>query len=413
MTICQNLVWLQIPSEPKYKKSTFIMKACMLAYTYYEEDNRVRRYAETLIENGWDVTVIALDNTGKNSPSYLKGVKIQRIQRRSINEKTKFDYFYKILKFSILSFLILTKKCFKEKIDLIHVHSVPDFLVFSTLIPKIFGTRIILDIHDIVPELYCAKFRKTHDSIIFKILLAVEKLSAMFSDHLIIANHIWGDRIVKRSTKASKCSVILNYPDETIFNKSVNSKHHDNYFTIMYPGALSKHQGLDIAIKAVDLIKEEIPQLKFEIYGSGTDEKYLKKLVNELDLGDIITFHDSVSLELIAEKMASADLGIEPKLKDGFSNEAFSTKILEFMMLGVPVVISDTSAHTRYIESSTAKFFRAGNIEELADCIKLFYNSISLRGQYTTKAEQFMRKMNWGAKKIEYLHIVSNLTQRP
>lgn len=381
----------------------------MVAYTYYEEDNRVRRYAETLVENGWDVTVIALDNNAKNSPSYLKGVKIYRVQRRTIDEKTKLDYFFKIFTFFILSFLFLTRKSFIKKYDLIHVHSVPDFLVFSALIPKIFGTKVILDIHDIVPELYCAKFKKTQTSMTFKILLAIEKLSAMFADHLIIANHIWGDRIVKRSVKTNKCSVILNYPDETIFKRNCKTNPSSSSFTILYPGALSKHQGLDIAIKAVDLVRKSIPELKFEIYGSGTDESYLKNLVTMLSLDGIISFHDSVPLEIIASKMAEADLGIDPKLKDGFSNEAFSTKVLEFMMLGVPVIISNTSAHMRYIEPSTAKYFEAGDEKELANCIRALYNDKALRESIITQAEQFMQRMNWGKRKNEYLKIVNAL----
>ncbi len=38
--------------------------------------------------------------------------------------------------------------------------------------------------------------------------------------------------------------------------------------------------------------------------------------------------------------MWRADLGVVPKRAEGFGNEAFSTKILEFMACGVPVLVS-------------------------------------------------------------------------
>ena len=47
---------------------------------------------------------------------------------------------------------------------MIHVHSVPDFLVFAALVPKLLGARIILDIHDILPEFYASKFGASKDS---------------------------------------------------------------------------------------------------------------------------------------------------------------------------------------------------------------------------------------------------------
>ena len=57
--------------------------------------------------------------------------------------------------------IFITKKHFNDPYDLIHVHSVPDFEVFAVLIPKLLGAKIILDIHDIVPEFYASKFNKT------------------------------------------------------------------------------------------------------------------------------------------------------------------------------------------------------------------------------------------------------------
>src|ERR1019366_7076165 len=101
--------------------------------------------------------------------------------------------------------------------QLVHVHSVPDFLVFAALIPKLCGVPVILDIHDILPEFYSSKFNAPPESLTFKLLLLIERASAGFADHVIIANHLWHERLLSRSVRAAKCTPIRNYPDPQRF----------------------------------------------------------------------------------------------------------------------------------------------------------------------------------------------------
>lgn len=381
----------------------------MLVYSFYEDDNRVRRYAETLIDIGYEVDVVALQ--GNNRPPYynLKGVHVYGIQKRIKNEKNKLGYFMRIFKFMLVSMLFLSKKQALQKYDLIHIHSVPDFLVFAALFLKITGTKIILDIHDIVPELYITKFKKKQNSTIFKILVFMEKLSACFADHVIIANHIWYERVISRSIHKDKVSVVLNYPDDKIFNVSRNIVSETD-FIMLYPGTLSKHQGIDVALRALHKVKETVPNLKFHIYGRGTDESYLKDLTAQFNLTDRVSFFSPVPLEEIAQVMANADFGIEPKLKEGFSNEAFSTKIFEFMLLNVPVIVSDTYIHKYYVDQNCVRYFEAGNAAELSGCIIDFYRNKKMRMQYVAKSKAFIKNLRWSKRKAEYLNILSNVT---
>lgn len=125
--------------------------------------------------------------------------------------------------------------------DIIHVHSVPDFEVFAAIIPKLSGAKIILDIHDIVPEFYTSKFNVSKSSIVYTLLMFIEKVSIAFSNHVIIANHIWEKTLISRSVNKNKCITIMNYPDPTVFrNKTVDKQ--DDKFIIIYPGSLNWHQ---------------------------------------------------------------------------------------------------------------------------------------------------------------------------
>lgn len=193
------------------------MRVCMLAYTFYEFDNRVRRYAETLARRGDSVDVIALRYRSTPKTELINNVRVFRIQERIVNETGRLTYFFRILRFFFHSMFFLAAKDLKAHYDLVHVHSVPDFEVFAAWFPKLRGAKLILDIHDLVPEFYASKFGTKGKSAGKQLLVFVERLSAAFADHVIAANDIWRDRLLSRSVEQGKCTAIANYPDRAIF----------------------------------------------------------------------------------------------------------------------------------------------------------------------------------------------------
>jgi glycosyltransferase involved in cell wall biosynthesis len=382
----------------------------MVAYSFYEGDNRVRRYAETLARRGDRVDVVSLRQNGQPPRGIINGVHVFRIQRRVVNEKSKFSYLGRLLLFFMRSMVFLSVQQMKERYDLVHVHSVPDFEVFAAVVPKLTGSKIILDIHDLVPEFYLSKFKGTERSLTFRLLTTVERISARFSDHVIAANHIWEKRLQERSVKESKCTTILNFPDTEIFQARGRTRT-DNRFVILYPGTLNYHQGIDIAIRALALIRDQVPQAEFHIYGSGEQLNPLKALVEELGLEKRVFLMGTKPLHEISSVIENADLGVVPKRSNSFGNEAFSTKILEFMSLGVPVVVPDTAIDSYYFNNSVVKFFRANDEQSLADAILLMIKNPELRQKFTRDASEFVRKYSWDMNKDTYLNLVDSLVQ--
>lgn len=382
----------------------------MISYSFYENDNRVRRYAETLTERGSSVDVFALRQKNQTSFETLNGVNLYRIRKRLINEKGKLSYLYRLITFLFLSSIYVTKYHLKKRYDLIHVHSIPDFEVFAAWLPKLMGAKIILDIHDLVPEFYANKFNKSQNSFIYKILILIEKTSIAFSNHTIISNHIWAKKLLTRSSKEHKCTVILNYPDPKYFYQRPRIRK-DNKFIIIYPGSLNSHQGLDIATKAFVLIKDETPEVEFHIYGKGEQKEYLSKLIVEHGLQKRVLLKDVLPIEKIAEVMANADLGVVPKRNDFFGREAFSTKILEFMALGVPVIVSKTEIDTYYFDDSVVKYFEAGDEEDLARCMLLMIKNTDLRKRLIENALNFVKEYTWDKKKDIYLNLIDSLVE--
>jgi glycosyltransferase involved in cell wall biosynthesis len=386
------------------------MRACMVSYSVYEADGRVMRYAEALAQRGDSVDVIALSRGDRSGNEVVNGVNVFRVMSRDRREKSKFTYLYRILAFFLRAMWLVTRRHRQQPYDLIHVHSVPDFLVFLAWIPKLKGAKIVLDIHDVMPEFYASKFNGGEESVGFKVLLYLERKSARFADYVIAANHIWEAKLLSRSAVAGKCTALLNFPDRSMFQRKGRTRSlEDDKFIILYPGTLNWHQGLDIAIRSFARIKDQAPNSEFHIYGMGPTQDSLRELAKSLGLNGRVKFQGSCQIKEVAGIMENADLGVVPKRNDPFGDEAFSTKILEFMAMGVPVVVSETKIDRYYFNDDLVKFFTAGDDESLAAAMLNVIQNEGLRKTLVQNSSSFVEKYDWQTNKAKYFEIVDAL----
>jgi glycosyltransferase involved in cell wall biosynthesis/peptidoglycan/xylan/chitin deacetylase (PgdA/CDA1 family) len=386
-------------------------KICMVAYSQYESDNRVRRYAETLAKRGDQVDVIALSRELNSQPvEEIDGVTVYRVQHREHNERSKWTYAWRLMRFLARSSSAVKRLHERHRYDVIHVHNMPDFLVFSAWYPKFSGAKLILDIHDIVPELFANKFHSRFKAAYVGLLKVLEKLSAGFADHVIVSNHLWLKTVVARSAPAEKCSVLINHVDPEMFSRHSKTRT-DGKFVILFPGSLQWHQGVDIAIEAFARVKQQVLHAEFHIYcGSGGMQGELRELTQKLGLEESVKFLKPVPLDQMAQVIANADLGIVPKRADSFGNEAYSTKIMEFMSQGVPVVASRTKIDAFYFEEGIVHFFQSGNREAMAEAMLDVINSNDLRESLARRGYDYVRRNGWDLKKREYMDLIDSLS---
>jgi glycosyltransferase involved in cell wall biosynthesis/peptidoglycan/xylan/chitin deacetylase (PgdA/CDA1 family) len=416
----EGAYWAALPREvAKYYRDSIPLplrnsrkKICMVAYTAYEADNRVRRYAETLAKRGDQVDVIAISGTDYDrQEKEINGVTVYRVQHREFNERSKWTYAIRLLRFLVRSSTTVTRLHKRNRYDVIHIHNMPDFLVFAAWYPKWTGTKLILDIHDVVPELFANKFHTRFKSAYTALLKAVERASARFVDHVIVSNHLWYDTVVARSAREGKCSVFINHVDPEMFSRHTRTRT-DDKFIVLFPGSLQWHQGLDIAIRAFAYVKPQVPNAEFHLYcgAGGHLLSELKKLVKQLDLEESVKFNGGIPLDQMAQLIANADLGVVPKRADSFGNEAYSTKIMEFMSQGVPVVVSRTKIDAFYFDEGIVHFFPSGDSEAMAKAMLDVINDKAMRESLIARGYDYVECNGWGRRKKEYLALIDSLS---
>jgi glycosyltransferase involved in cell wall biosynthesis len=382
----------------------------MVAYAVYELDSRLLCYTKTLAELGHSVDVIAVEGANGLAAPQIKGVRVYRIQGQKYEGKARLGHLYNVLAFFCRATSLVSRQELARHYDVVHVHSVPDPLIFCALLPKLRGSKLILDIHDVLPEFYISKFKSSERSLMYRLLLWVERMCAKFADYVIVANDIWHSKLVSRSVPEGKCEAILSVPDRSIFRRSGKTRN-DKKTVILYPGTLSWHQGVDIAIRGFARIASIVPDAEFHIYGTGPEKQSLRQLVDELGLEDRVRFNAPRTLWEIAIIMENADVGVVPKRDDTFGNEAFSTKTLEFMAMGVPVVIAGTKIDCYYLDRSLVQFFTPGDEKSFADAVLAVIKDVTFRQTLTERASRFVATNDWESKQDKYLNILSRLVR--
>jgi glycosyltransferase involved in cell wall biosynthesis len=386
------------------------LNVCMLSYSFYESDNRIIRYASSLATRGDNVDVIALRRSQKHAAEEcLQQVRVARIQDREQNERGKWTFMYRLLRFTFRSSLLLARRQLKQPYDVVHVHNVPDFLVFAAWLPRLLGARIVLDIHDIVPEFFASKFGAAPGSLSCRLLKRVERLSCAFADHVIVSNHLWGDRLMARSVEKANCSVIINSVDLALFFPRGRTRGEDGKLRIIFPGGLQWHQGLDIAIEAFALLRKEVPAAEFHIYGDGGVKKDLVELARKLGVQEEVSFYPAVPIKDVPQLMADADLAVVPKRSDSFGNEAYSTKIMEFMTQGVPVIVSRTEIDQFYFNDRVVSFFESGDAQDLARKMLELSRQPGLREDLVRNGYNYVARHAWANNEFEYLNLIDTL----
>jgi len=290
----------------------------------------------------------------------------------------------------------------------------PDFLVFTALIPRIFGAKLILDIHDPMPEFYMSKYKSQTNSTAVRLVRGQEKLSSMLAHAVITANSNFSDNLVKRGMPADKITVVNNVPDPKVFNRSGYRKEcrsKSKHFTLIYPGTIAPRYGLDVAIRALPQLITRIPQLRLVIIGSQVEHvNELATLAEQLGVSSFIQFKPIIPVDEVPRHIVQADVGIYPALPDPHMNIATPAKVLEYAVMGIPIIASRLKVLEDLFTDSALMFFDLGNADQFARCVLELFESPARRDELVQNADSiFVRTHSWSDERQAYFNVLNRL----
>lgn len=391
-------------------------RVAAVVYSTYPADPRPRRAAEALFSEGASVEVICLKETD-DEPLHesFNGVSITRVPLKR-RRGGKLSYLVQYGTFILASGAILAGRSLRRRYDLVHVHNMPDVLVFSALGPKLRGAKVILDLHDPMPELMMTIFGLQAESRAVRLLKELEKVSLRFADVALTVNQACKKIFSVRSCPAEKISVVMNSPDERIFRfhepSLPDSAGPDSSkpFVMMYHGSLVERHGLDLAVAALAKIRKAIPQAELRIYGRSTPflEQVLQSVRNS-EMVEAVRYLGPKGLEEIAEAIAGCDVGVIPNRRSIFTELNTPTRIFEYLSQGKPVIAPRAPGILDYFGPEELVLFELGDADDLAAKMEYVFRHPEEMVKMVERGQSVYRAHQWSSERLRFVNLAHGL----
>jgi glycosyltransferase involved in cell wall biosynthesis len=384
---------------------------CIVRRKYYPGQRNVRRDAEALIKEGYQVDIICSGHTGQKKYEVLNGANIYRIIL-PYNRGNALLVFLDYALFFIFSFWKLTWLTLKRRYAAIEIDTMPDFLVFITAASRMLGSKVVLYMFEDMPGLFMSSYHVGPRHIGTRVLRLFEKWSARYANRVVVSDgQHYKRHLESRGIPGDKITVILNVPDVDVFKTETSlpenvSAHH---FRIVIVSTLVKRYGVQTVVKAIPLVIEQIPDLLVDIVGEGEFRPELQRLSQELKVERYIKFHGWVDYEKIPSIIALANVGLAPMRDDvGLPN-----KLFEYFALGKPTIASaQPSLLQAFGRNGTVAFFEPNNEKELASRILELYRNPEKRDSLISHGYKFYNQCQWSLIKQEYLKVYRELLNK-
>ena len=385
-------------------------RICLIRQSVYPYELSFRREVETLHRAGFETHVICLDAPEEDNhrrEEIINGVYVHRL---SLTRKKSSiaRYLYDYLSFSFLAALKVTSLHLRHRFAAIQVNTMPDFLVFATLIPKMLGTKLVVMMQEPVPELW-QTLRNAPPPRILKI---VEQAALAYAHAALTVTNQLKDVYVSRGANPDKISVILNVPETRFLEseeKVVETPSDTKHFTLICHGAIEERYGHDTMLEAMTLVKSQIPNLRLRILGSGSYVDEFLAQRTRLGLEDCVDYLGWVSLSQLVQELRAADVGIVAQKSSPYSNLVHTNKMYEYIALGKPVLTSRLKAVEAYFSNDALRYFEPGDAESLAQAILDLYQHPDKRRRLVQNSQRLYDQYKWEQQKKIYLSVYREL----
>jgi glycosyltransferase involved in cell wall biosynthesis len=382
----------------------------MLAYSYYESDPRVIREAEAAVAGGYEVDFLALRKPGTAIEENLRGVHVLRLNQTKYRGGGHLVYALSYLRFFVACFWKSTHLYFARRYAAVHVNNMPDFLVFSAIVPKLFGAKVLLDIHDPMPNTFASKFRTQDGGILYRLLLWQELLSARFCDKVLTVHEpVKSGILLQHGLRAESIEVISNFPDNGIFALRQTYEIPDR-IRIVFHGTIVERSGLKILVDALALVKKK-HRIAAKIIGEGDFSGRLKKLIADHGLSEVVEFDERMyPVRSLPPLLEDCHVGVVPLEISSATNYALPLKLIEYVSMGLPVVSVRSAAICYYFREEDCIFFNPNDPASLAAALDHLIENPHLLMTYRERSVALRSKFLWSTERARYIALLHQLT---
>jgi glycosyltransferase involved in cell wall biosynthesis len=387
----------------------------MISQSPYPFDPRVRRQAERLAKAGFEVDIICLPfREDLKVEKFGSVITAHRVMKKNPGQENILKYLILSLRFFLLAFVKLQNLHRKRNYKLIQIHNMPDVHVFIATLQKISNVPVVLDIHDLTPELLTSKWQSNLSRKVKPLIVFFEKLSCRFSDHIITVTEGCKEILSSRSAPPEKISLVLNtantslfpFYEERVFNKITRGAR------LLYHGTVAERFGLHVVIDAIPHILKEIPGTTLLVHGKydADYKELLKKKITDLNLENTVELGDARSHEELYEIMKQCDIEVVPYISNEYMNLSLSTKAFECAAAGLPIVATHLRTLRLAFDDNAITYAEDQNPEDFARKIVDICLNPEKRKLMTQNAFKAVSSISGDVMEERYLSLIEKTT---
>lgn len=376
-------------------------------------DPRIRRQADALVGAGYEVDVFALRDPGQSPEEQSGALRVLRlpVRRRHVGFA---GHLAEYLAFAGQAAVRLTAEHRRRRYRLVQVATLPDFLVFAAGPLKLAGVPLLLDLHEDMPAFFEDRFAGLPGGLLRPIVGVVARGSSAMADELLTVHEPLRALAVARGTDPEKITVVMNGADERLFDPNRYPRREfmeDGQLRIIHHSALQRIYGLEIAIEAIASLSPARgdPTVRLDVYGDGPYRPQLEAAIARTGTGDRIHLHGPVPLDQLPGLLAQADLGLVPSLPESYLQLSLSTKLLEYVAMGVPVIASDLATFRAHFDGAALAYVPGGDPDALAEAIREMAADPRAASLHAVAAQRQGRPYGWSRQAPAYLSVVERL----
>ena len=393
-------------------------RAAVLLFSHYPADPRPRRAAEALAAQGVNIDLICLRDSDSDPAHQTYGnIDVTRVGLRR-RRGGRLAYIAQYAAFVSTCFFRLAWRSLTRRYDFVHVHNMPDVLVFSAMVPKLLGAKVVLDLHDPMPELMRTIFKLPEESFSVAMLKRLEKWSIRFADLVLTVNLACKKIYSSRSCEPRKIKVVINSPDDDVFrlertnSRNVNGENGNgsNPFVVLYHGSLVHRNGFDLALESLEKVKSTIPSVRLKVCGARTAFfEEVMKAAQQRGLDRNVDYLGPCNVNEIVEAIENCDLGIIPNHRNIFTEINTPTRIFEYLALSKPVIAPKTRGIQDYFGDNDLIFFELGDADDLARQIEFAFSHPVDVAETVKRGQAVYRSHTWSRERLTLLNSIGEL----
>lgn len=385
-------------------------RICVVRQFFVPDDPRVRREIFALTGAGHSVDVICMRRPGEARTERDGSLSIHRLpmtHRRGGLARYAFEY----MGFPLIAGAYLTWLDRRRRFDLVQVNTLPDWLVFAAVAPRLRGVPVLLDLHECTPEFFATKFQTSLNHPGVRAMGLLERASIGFASAAITCTDEMRGAFVSRGAARNRIAVVMNSADESTFDpeRFPPRSRQEGRFSLICHGTLEERYGQDTIIRALHRLRGRIPSLSLEIYGEGSYGEELRRMVDELGLQREVTLHGFVPIEELLAAIADADAGVVAMKRDAFRDLTHCNKMFDLITMRRPVICSRTRSVMAYFPNGSLKYFDADDDADLARAIEQLYGDHDQSRYLVQSATAQNEPYRWPYQREHYLSVIENL----